>query len=235
LLRRAIALFVKAPVEAAVKTRLVPPLSYAQAADLASAFLRDSSDAIARIAVSLGAAPCLFFDPPSARQSIRCAVPAAFELYPQCDGDLALRLASAYESLAARGMTDVCFVGADSPTLPLAYVRAAFAALDAGRDVAIGPASDGGYYLIGLRGAHPGIFERIEWSTSRVFAQTCERAAELGLSLEPLAEWYDIDDASGLDRLRAELLDPQTGVAIGETAPRTKSVLVSFEASDRMP
>ena len=119
--------------------------------------------------------------------------------------------------------------------MPRAYVAAAFAALAAGTDAAIGPASDGGYYLIGLRSARPQLFERIDWSTSRVFAQTCERAAEHGIALATLPEWYDVDDVIGLARLRAELFDRQAPGVRGEPAPRTKAFLTSLMASDRMP
>ena len=69
----------------------------------------------------------------------------------------------------------------------------------------LGPASDGGYYLLGLKQAHPRIFDDIEWSTSRVADQTIERAREIGLDVHVLAPWYDIDDIDGLRILQAEL------------------------------
>ncbi len=233
--RRAIALFAKSPVASAVKTRLVPPLTQAEAAALASAFLEDSSVNLIDVAASLAAKACIFYDPPSARDAIRRLVPATTLLYPQVEGDLACRLSSAYDTLAREGLTDVCFIGADSPTLPRTYVAAAFTTLGAGTDAVVGPASDGGYYLIGLRSPRPQLFERIDWSTSRVFAQTCERAAEHGIALATLPEWYDVDDVVGLARLRAELIDsPPPGIR-GEPAPRTKAFLLSLMASDRMP
>jgi rSAM/selenodomain-associated transferase 1 len=233
--RRAIVLFAKNPIAAAVKTRLVPPLTHAEASALAAAFLEDSSANLLDVASTLAAKPCIFHDPPSARDAIRRLIPATVHVYPQGDGDLARRLSHAYDTLAREGVTEVCFIGADSPTLPRAYVAAAFAALAAGTDAVVGPASDGGYYLIGLRSAQPQLFERIDWSTSRVFAQTCERATEYGISLATLPEWYDVDDVVGLARLRAELFDSETPFVRGESAPRTKAYLVSLMASDRMP
>ena len=233
--RRAVVLFAKNPVSAAVKTRLVPPLSHVEAAELAAAFLADSSAGIVAVAAILRAKPCLFYDPPSAGDAIRRLVPVTLAMYPQIGYDLARRLTDAYDTLAREGISDVCFIGADSPTLPHAYVLAAFEALDSGSEIAIGPASDGGYYLIALRSAYPHLFERIDWSTSRVFAQTCERAAESGVTMRTLPEWYDVDDAIGLARLRAELLNPQAPLAHGEPAPRTKAFLASRLASDRMP
>ncbi len=234
-IRRAIALFAKNPVAAAVKTRLVPPLTQAEASALATAFLQDASANVIDAAALLEAKPCIFYDPPSARDAIRRLVAATALLYPQVEGDLARRLSNAYDTLAREGLTDVCFTGADSPTLPRAYVAAAFAALDAGNDAVVGPASDGGYYLIGMRSARPQLFERIDWSTSRVFAQTCERAAEYAVTLATLPQWYDVDDVIGLTRLHAELSDSQPPGVHGEPAPRTKAFLASLMASDRMP
>lgn len=233
--QRAIALFAKNPVAAAVKTRLVPPLTLAEASALARAFLEDSSANLIDAAASLAAKPCVFYDPPGAHDAVRRLVPAAAFLYPQVEGDLARRLSNAYDTLAREGLTEVCFVGADSPTLPRAYVVAAFATFGAGTEAVVGPASDGGYYLIGLRRARPQLFERIDWSTSRVFAQTCERANEHGIALATLPEWYDVDDVSGLKRLRAELFDSAPPGTRGAPAPRTKAFLATLIASDRMP
>ena len=72
-------------------------------------------------------------------------------------------------------------------------------------DMSIGPTTDGGYYLIGLRSAHRGVFENIDWSTARVYAQTLARALDLGLRVRAVREWYDVDQPSDLERLGAEL------------------------------
>ncbi len=86
-----------------------------------------------------------------------------------------------------------------------------------------------------MRSARPQLFERIDWSTSRVFAQTCERAAEYAVTLATLPEWYDVDDVIGLTRLYAGLFDSRPPGVHGEPAPRTKAFLASLMASDRMP
>jgi glycosyltransferase A (GT-A) superfamily protein (DUF2064 family) len=89
--------------------------------------------------------------------------------------------------------------------LPAEYVERAVDLLT-NSDVVIGPAEDGGYYLIGLRQKHPGLFSDIAWSSSRVAAQTLERAATLGLTAARLPPWYDVDTPADLERLRAELV-----------------------------
>ena len=92
----------------------------------------------------------------------------------------------------------------DGPTLPVSYLRQAVTRLD-DVDVVLGPSEDGGYYLIGLKEAHPGLFQGVEWSTEHVTAQTLARAEAEGLSVALLPRWYDVDTAHDLDRLRAEL------------------------------
>jgi hypothetical protein len=75
----------------------------------------------------------------------------------------------------------------------------------------IGPADDGGYYVLGLKTAHARLFDAIDWSTERVFAQTLDRAQEIGLQVDVLPAWYDVDDADGLRRLRQDIFAPVRG------------------------
>lgn len=226
---RALAAFAKDPQPGTVKTRLVPPLTHREAASLARAFVTDTGAVLVRATATIGAAPFVFATPSDAVPVLRELVPAGVDVRAQCSGDLGARLASAADELAAAGFDSVCFIGTDSPTLPLAFIARAFERLEAGADVAIGPADDGGYYLIALRGARRAVFEGMDWSTGRVFAQTCARAAALGLDAAVLPSWYDVDDAVSLRRLHAELL------AHGEGATQTRVVLASFAnlASDR--
>jgi glycosyltransferase A (GT-A) superfamily protein (DUF2064 family) len=105
-------------------------------------------------------------------------------------------------------------------------VRAAFAALrpgPQGHDVVLGPAEDGGYYLIGLKWRQPRLFEAIAWSTGRVLAQTLERADSFGLRVHLLPPWYDIDTAADLARLRVylETVPP-------EICPATRQLLAAM-------
>ena len=109
-----------------------------------------------------------------------------------------------FEDQFAAGAGRVVLIGSDSPTLPTEYIHRAFQAL---RDnaVVLGPAADGGYYLVGLKHPHRRLFEAIPWSTNAVMAATLERAREIGLPVSLLPTWYDIDDASSLALLEAEL------------------------------
>jgi hypothetical protein len=121
------------------------------------------------------------------------------------------RLDGVAERAFAEGLGPLLFVGADSPTLPPGFLVAALEGLaDGGADVALGATEDGGYYAVGLREPAPGLFERIEWSTPRAYAQTAHNAARLRLRLLELPPWYDVDTPEDLARLRAELdADPQ--------------------------
>src|SRR6516165_9241038 len=115
-------------------------------------------------------------------------------------------LLHAIQALFDRGHAAACVLSADTPTLPAAtLVTAATLLLTGGeRHAVIGACDDGGYYLLGMRQPHAGLFADIAWSTDTVSAQTRGRAAALGLDLVELPLWYDIDDAASLDRLVQE-------------------------------
>jgi len=110
----------------------------------------------------------------------------------------------AFKELFAGGYESAVMIGADLPTLPLSHLRAAFAALER-RPVVLGPSLDGGYYLIGLRAPQPELFEGIAWSTSQVLSQTIERINQLGLQVQCLEPWYDVDTIDDLDFLVSHL------------------------------
>ncbi len=111
------------------------------------------------------------------------------------------RLLNAHQHLS-ESHRKVAFLGSDSPTLPLDWIEQAFNKLAEG-SVAIGPTTDGGYYLLGLAGSMPQLFEGIDWGTERVLQQTQEKVHPGDLELLPL--WYDVDAPSDLTRLRDEL------------------------------
>ncbi|MDP3046824.1 MAG: DUF2064 domain-containing protein, partial [Chloroflexota bacterium] len=95
-------------------------------------------------------------------------------------------------------------IGADLPTLPLSHLTAAFSMLDR-RPAVLGPSLDGGFFLIGLRNLQPELFEGIAWSTRQVLGQTVDRINRLGLALECLEPWYDVDTVEDLDFLISHL------------------------------
>jgi rSAM/selenodomain-associated transferase 1 len=191
-------LVAKAPLAGFAKTRLVAErgLTAAAAARLADAFLRDTLEACGRIA---GASLMVSFAPRESEPYFRELAPRA-RLVPQVEGDLGARLAAAFEAAFELGATRAVALGSDTPHVGAGRIARALAVLEAS-DCVLGPAVDGGYYLIGLRRNEPRVFRGIEWSSPRVLAQTRERAGESGLGVELLDELYDVDDPADLDRL----------------------------------
>ncbi len=154
------------------------------------------------------------------------------DLLAQRGDDLGARERNLFEDLFAAGFARVVVIGSDLPTLPAAHVAEALARLKSAT-VTLGPAADGGYYLIGLTapepgGAVPDLFTDIRWGTSTAFDDTVRAAARTGFSVERIPAWYDVDDADGLARLRGDL-----GPAREETrAQATARVLESLAAPD---
>ena len=214
----AVVVVAKAPRPGRVKTRLCPPLSLANAASLHHAFLRDTLE---RLRSLDGVEVVIAYAPLEDREFFE-ATWAGVTFVPQTDGDLGARLTAIFATLCARGFRAVVAVGADTPTLPLAFVRAAFAHLDQGADVVLGPAEDGGYYLIGLRTPQPALFDHIPWSTDRVFADTTQRGERDGLHLTTLPRWRDVDTFSDLIHLAKDF---ERGT---EQAGHTRSQLIEL-------
>ena len=110
-------------------------------------------------------------------------------------------------------------IGTDAPDLPLPFISEAFLRLEEGIDAVFGPAEDGGYYLVALRGESRGLFRGIPWSTPQVLAASRQRAREAGLLTALLPPWYDVDGYA--DLFRPGLLDP------GNDAPLTRGFLAN--------
>jgi rSAM/selenodomain-associated transferase 1 len=194
------AIFAKAPVAGSVKTRLVPPLTHAEAAAVARACLLDT---LRRVPAAVGAGWTLFLDGDADEGLRRSADAAVVRLLAQGDGDLGARLERAFARLRAEGAGRVVAIGTDSPTLDPARLAEAFDALRT-HDAVLGPAEDGGYYLIGLSREAGDFFRETPWGTADVARVTSERAAARGMSLARLAPWYDVDDAATLRRAARE-------------------------------
>lgn len=221
--RCAFAIMAKAPRRGEVKTRLVPPLSVEGAAALSGCFIRDIAANIAAAAETAPIDAYVAYSPPGSEAAFAPLLPPAIGLLPPRRIGLGASLLDAASDLLAAGYGAVCLVNSDSPTLPTAVlVEAAQALAAAGDRVVLGPAEDGGYYLIGLKRAHRRLFDDIAWSTEQVLRQTLARAAEIGLAAVTLRSWYDIDDIESLRRLAWELRDPAEA---GYPAPHTASFL----------
>ncbi|MCA1620862.1 MAG: TIGR04282 family arsenosugar biosynthesis glycosyltransferase [Acidobacteria bacterium] len=212
--RPAVIVMAKAPRPGGAKTRLVPPLTPAGAAELAACFFADA------VSLALGAAErtVVAYAPAGGRAALEEALRAEAPEVVAGDGrllwleqrgeDLGERLAGVFERAAGLGLGPLVALGADSPTLPPPNLSAALEALADGRaDIALGPTDDGGYYAVALRAPARGLFDAVEWSTPRAYAQTARNAARLGLRLLELPRWYDVDTPADLLRLRAEFAD----------------------------
>jgi rSAM/selenodomain-associated transferase 1 len=232
-----IAFMAKASVPGRAKTRLVPPLTPEEAAALNTAFLCDVADNVLLAASQRGERSAIrgfaAYGPPGSEDFFRGIMPAAIGLIAAWRPNFGECLWLTLREILASGHTSGVVLNADSPTLPTALLveTAELLALPGDRAV-LGPSSDGGYYLLGVKTAHPRLFEDVAWSTERVAAQTMERAAELGLDVHVLPEWYDIDDADCLLRLHRELSGPRADhgreALVPHHAAQTQKLLATF-------
>lgn len=188
-----LAIFAKQPIPGQVKTRLCPPLDYTKAAAL---YLEALTETVERVQQSQGhdLAICFAGD----RQWFAATFPGIM-LREQKGADLGERMAGALKDFLSQGYQQAILIGSDIPDLPVERIEQAFFALEE-VELVLGPAVDGGYYLVGETTHHPQLFENIPWSSGQVFAQTLDRVKALNLSLEQLAEWEDLDDLAALQR-----------------------------------
>ena len=245
----ALAVMTKAPQAGRVKTRLVPPLTPEEAAELNKCFLRDTAAAISSACsrrpvgdegkrdfkpeagashseAATAACGIAVYTPVGAESAYTDILPADFSLLPQRGDKFGERLYFAVEDLFKCGFESVCLIDSDSPTVPAENFAEAVELLSTSEDrVVLGPSDDGGYYLIGVKKPHRHLFEQIDWSTERVLNQTMQRATEIGIEVKLLPTGYDVDDDASLRRLCNELLTDTTSADI---APYTRKFLASF-------
>jgi uncharacterized protein len=202
----AIGIMCKAPQPGSAKTRLAKAIGAVAASELSACFLRDVAAAIEAVPEALGRRGYSVYAPEGAEQAMRELFPQKFELLLQAGNDLGEALFGATRDLLLAGHDCVLLVNGDSPTLPSRFLVQAIETLrNPGDRMVLGPASDGGYYLIGLKRPHRRLFSQIDWGTETVARRTRERAAEIGLPTTLLPEWYDVDDFETLGWLRDEL------------------------------
>jgi rSAM/selenodomain-associated transferase 1 len=195
------ALMAKQPEVGLTKTRLSPSLTFQEAAALYEALLRD---AIALVESQPGIDLAVAISPPSSKPFFKMITPPKACLLPVEGHNIGDCLSQAFSRLLDMGWRKVLALNADGPSLPPAYLEQAVQLLDE-YDVVLGPALDGGYYLVGMQRPHLSIFQDVTWSTDRVLAQTLERASALGLRVGLTPEWYDVDTAVDLLRLQKDL------------------------------
>jgi len=199
----ALVIFAKAPIPGQVKTRLCPPLTPDEAATLHGSFVLDALErtkvAVAKFKLPidryLACAPSathVFFKIMEERQGVK--------LIDQVGDDLGARMNQTFQALFAQRYQQVVLIGTDVPTLPLNHFTQALTALE-NHDLVLGPAFDGGYYLIGLKRPIPELFADISWSTDQVLRLTQEKASTIGLKASLIQPWRDVDTLPDLDAL----------------------------------
>ncbi len=188
--RNCILLFVKAPLPGTVKTRLSDRLAPEAILALYKGFV---TDLLATLQTT-GHDIRIFYDPPDKKDVLVDWLGSGLFLYPQTGSDLGKRMEAAFIETFAAGYTHAVLIGSDIPDLPISILDAALDCLDRYPAV-IGPSTDGGYYLIGFEseGFLKEAFDRITWSTERVFASTMDRFAIHSRQIHVLPRWQDVD------------------------------------------
>jgi len=213
-------IFVKQPVPGRVKTRLAAEMGNDRAAELYQAFTIDIVNRFRNTADRRFL--CYTPHDPAAENYFTSRADEDYQLWPQPNGSLGERLGEFFEYSFSKNAQRVIVIGSDSPTLPQNMVEQAFFEL-ADHDCVLGPATDGGYYLVGQRTPGIPIFDRIEWSGVDVLSQTVERIASCQARLALLSPWYDVDTLSDLKLLRGHLQAMhQAGVPVRLTARNTR-------------
>jgi rSAM/selenodomain-associated transferase 1 len=194
---QALIVFMKAPEPGRVKTRLIPALGAEMAAELYRALCEEVLQATVPEAGDYER--LVFFAPSDAAEAVRAWLPG-LRIFPQSGDDLGARMAAAFARVFERGAERVAIIGTDAPGVSRRTVVGSLDALDQA-DVVLGPAEDGGYYLMALGRPHPHLFEGVRWSTPAVLQETLSRAAAAGLRARTLPRLGDIDTP---DDLRAQ-------------------------------
>jgi rSAM/selenodomain-associated transferase 1 len=181
-----VVLFAKAPRPGLVKTRIAADLDAEAAAAIYRVLVQRTLSTLRDFPGELR------FTPPDARAEFQPWLPQGWTLVDQGGGDLGARLQRAVEQALQNGSQAVLLLGADCPALEVSDLTDALRALE-NHDVVLGPAIDGGYWLLGVRGSHPCLFEEMPWGTPSILRLSLERAHEAGLRTRLLRELRDID------------------------------------------
>lgn len=193
-------LMCKAPAAGLVKTRLTPFLSPENAADLAACFASDA----ARKAQYVCENTIVAFD--GERKLLETILPENLIWVRQTGADLGERMHSALRFAFEQSFSPLIVIGADSPTLPPEYIKAALMILQEKlTNAVLGETEDGGFYLLGLNQPNQEIFQNVRWSSPETFLQTVRNTKQMNLHLTTLPVWYDVDTPEDLRSLKTEI------------------------------
>ncbi len=195
----ALVVLARYPRAGSVKRRLAAAIGDAAAADLYRAFLVDLQG---RLAGQRSWTTYWAFEP--AQSPFADEIGGHDRSFPQQGRSLGERMGAAMGRLFESGHSSVVLIGSDIPHLPLAALEDAFRRLAAGSQLVLGPADDGGYYLLGAR-AVPPVLSSIRWGGADVLRATVAAARAAGIEPEMVSGCYDVDDFASLERLRADI------------------------------
>ena len=184
-------IFTRFPEPGKAKTRLIPALGDVAAADLHRQMTERTLAQVKLLQQSHLVGVEVWFAGGD-RDRMQTWLGDDLQYQPQLEGDLGDRMAQAFQTAFDGGVKAAVIIGTDCPELTAGILTKAFQSLQQ-TDLVVGPATDGGYYLIGLRRFEPELFKSIAWSTERVFQQTVDIANKLNLSLSCLPTLTDID------------------------------------------
>lgn len=184
-------IFAKQPLPGKCKTRLCPPLSFAEAADLYRCSLQET---VSRMQVSVGFELAICYA--GERSWFERSFPG-IRLVEQAGAELGARMANALHGFLQQGYRQALLIGSDAPDLPVSIIEQAIAGLQKA-DVTLAPADDGGYVLIGEAQHHPQLFENIPWSSTQVLDETLQRIRQHDIPAVLLDGWGDLDDLASL-------------------------------------
>jgi rSAM/selenodomain-associated transferase 1 len=222
LTNRTLVIMAKAPRLGSVKTRLAERLSLQAVTELYRCLLNDTM-ALAQV---LDHVEIAIMCPASDVEDLSQAVTKAVRIVPQTGQGLAAGLASVFTHFATPGHQRVIAFNSDSPHLPASVLETAFDVLEA-CDLVVGPTYDGGYYLVGARASHPGLFTSDGMGTANALEALLAHARALGLSIHLTDPFYDIDVAADLSQLADELQ------RMPGRAPRTAKWLSEWASAGR--
>jgi rSAM/selenodomain-associated transferase 1 len=196
MLNRCLIVFVKYPQPGQVKSRLAKDYDDDFAADLYRSFVLDILECVVNGDWHLR----IYFDPPEREVEIKKLFGNDHEYQPQCGTDLGARMKNAFDDCFSEGFKSIILIGSDFPDLSLTLIESAFAVLDSTCDAVIGPAADGGYYLIGFRNDNflPAIFEGLTWGTPLVLEKTIRILKDKNYNMQLIDVWHDIDTGNDL-------------------------------------
>ena len=219
----ALILFARDPILGKVKTRLSPFLEEDVILKLYTCFLQDSLDNIRQVKNVdrfVGVAPS------NESGFFTGMLGSDIRMFVQEGENLGDKMRGAIQDRFAEGYERVVIIGSDSPSLPASYI---YQAVGSDKDLVLGPSTDGGYYLIGMRGKLVEVFKDVTWGTETVLQETCEHLVQNGASLELLPVWYDVDTPEDLKFFKTHLdLIEQAGLGVfSETGKLLNEILAS--------